>query len=149
MAEIEKNGRKVQIIGTHMQAGGTKELKKSQYAQMACLGKECSKDGELQLYCGDFNTHKQDTTLYPYLVDQLAAKDGDITGELQYTTDHLLNDFGKPNPTKRSVIDYIFVKENGVTPVSITRKVCRPQHQWDATRKDLSDHFGVIMQIVY
>lgn len=149
MAEITKNGKKIQIIGTHMQAGGTHELKISQYHQMADLATACKKDGVPQLFCGDFNTHKADSTLYPVLIKTIDAQDGDIQGDQLYTTDHKLNDMEKYNPNKRGVIDYVFVKPNGMQPKSTYRYVRRFTYQWSKTHKDLSDHFAIINDIVF
>lgn len=147
LAEVDYPGQKFQVLGTHMQAGGTHEIKKSQYKEAGELLKRHQTDGIPQLASGDFNCHKNDTALYPYLVSCLDAADGDITGEFPFTTDHLLNDMTNYRPDKRSVIDYVFYRPNGVQPVEATRVVRVFREQWNKTCKDLSDHFGIELQL--
>jgi endonuclease/exonuclease/phosphatase family metal-dependent hydrolase len=128
-----------------MQAGGSAELKTSQYQEAGALLKRHQESGTPQFAAGDFNTRKTSTDLYPALVKCMEVEDGDITGELQATSDHLLNDMDNYNPDKRNLIDFVFYRSNGFKSQSVTRCVKRFQQQWNPKHKDLSDHFAVLM----
>ena len=51
------------------------------------------------------------------------------------------------DPDKRHLIDYVFVRRNGVKPISTLRSVKQIQQQWNKKHKDLSDHFPVILKM--
>jgi endonuclease/exonuclease/phosphatase family metal-dependent hydrolase len=146
LAQFEWHGKTMQIMGTHMQAGGSKELKAKQYTAIENMMESHRVNGVPQFFCGDFNIRKG-TDIYDNMLKTFGAQDGPITGELQYTSDHLLDDMENADSTKRRVIDHILYKGNGLKPVSITREVQRFQAQWDKTHKDLSDHFALLMKI--
>ncbi len=147
LVEVEHPTKKFQLLGTHMQAGHGPEIKLSQYKDAANLLKRHQKDGVPQFACGDFNTSKSDTALYPKLIADLQMKDGDICTDLKCTSDHLLNDMDSYNPTKRNLIDYVFFKPNGIHPENISRSVIRFTHQWSKKHQDLSDHFAVELKM--
>jgi hypothetical protein len=75
-------------------------------------------------------------------------QDGLVCTELKCTSDHLLNDMQDYNPAKRSLIDYVFFKPNGLTPLTTTRSVMQYEQQWHKKHKDLSDHFAVLMRMM-
>ncbi len=146
LVELEHPVKKIQILGTHMEAGGSRELKMSQYKEAGELLKRHETAGIPQFACGDFNTRRIDTVLYPKLINYLAMEDGDICTDLKCTSDHLLNDMDTHNPDKRNLIDYVFYRGNGVAAVNTTRSVMRYEHQWHKKHKDLSDHFAVLLK---
>lgn len=76
LVEVEHPVKKFQLLGTHMQAGGGKDLKQAQYVQAGELLKRHEQSGVPQFACGDFNTKKVDTLLYPKLLSSLNAQDG-------------------------------------------------------------------------
>lgn len=147
LVETVWNGKRIQVLGTHLEAGGTRELKTTQYVELAGLLDQYKENGVPQLAAGDFNTHKDDTLLYHRLLRILEAEDGELTGVLQYTSDHALNDMDSYNPDRRGVIDYILYRGNGVSPSAIKREVVRHTERWHKKHVDLSDHFAVMMTI--
>ena len=147
LVEVAHPAGRFQVFGTHMQAGGGKELKESQYAEVGELLRRHEQAGVPQFAAGDFNTKKADPVLYDTLVRALQAEDGTISGDLQYTSDHSLNDMEDYKPEKRNVIDYVFYKGNGIKPISTKRYVRRFTQQWDAKHKDLSDHFAMVLRM--
>jgi endonuclease/exonuclease/phosphatase family metal-dependent hydrolase len=147
LVETTFNGQRIQILGTHLEAGGGPDLKTTQYVELAGLLDKYKEANVPQLACGDFNTAKTNPVLYPRLLDLLHAEDGPLTGELQYTSDHALNDMDGYIPDDRDVIDYIFYRGNGVQPSFVKREVVRHTQQWHKKHKDLSDHFAVLMTI--
>jgi endonuclease/exonuclease/phosphatase family metal-dependent hydrolase len=147
LVEVQHPVHKFQLFGTHMQAGGSKELKISQYEEAGALLKRHEQPGVPQFAAGDFNTHKADTLLYPKLLAALKAEDGEISSELKFTSDHLLNDMDSYNPNRRNLIDFVFFKGNGVTPVSTSRFVKQIRERWSVKHKDLSDHNAVMLEM--
>ena len=146
LVQLQWKGNTVQVMGTHMEAGGAFEMKQNQYEQIEGLMKRFRKDSIPQLYCGDFNTHKG-SALYDTMLHTFTAEDGPITGDLQYTSDHLLNDMDSYDPNRRGVIDFVLYKGNGLQPKTLSREVKRYQFPWDKKHKDLSDHFAVMMKL--
>lgn len=146
LVEINHPVKTFQVLGTHMEAGGSKDLKKSQYKEAGELLKKYEKAGVPQFACGDFNTRRSDTILYPSLINYLQAEDGDICTELKCTSDHLLNDMDSYDPNRRNLIDYVFCRPNGCTYTQTTRSVMQYEKQWHKKHKDLSDHFAVLLK---
>jgi endonuclease/exonuclease/phosphatase family metal-dependent hydrolase len=147
LVEVNQPAIKFQLLGTHMQAGGSRELKESQYAEAGALLKRHEQAGVPQFAAGDFNTKKGKPVLYDTLVRALNAEDGNISGDLLYTSDHALNDMEGYDTTKRNIIDYVFFKGNGVRPISSTRYIRKFEQRWDAKHVDLSDHFAMILRM--
>jgi endonuclease/exonuclease/phosphatase family metal-dependent hydrolase len=147
LVEVKHPAKTFQLLGTHMEAGGTHKLKISQYIEAGELLKRHEKPGIPQFACGDFNTGSLDTILYPKLMNALQMEDGLVCTELKCTSDHMLNDMQSYNPEKRSLIDYVFFKPNGLKPLTTTRSVMRYERQWHKNHKDLSDHFAVMLKM--
>lgn len=143
LVELSWQGRLIQVLGTHLEAGGGRNIKLEQYEELAGLIKTHQKPGVPQMLCGDFNTRASDNFLYPRMLETLGATDGPLTGELQYTSDHLLNDMSTYRPEDREVIDFILYKGNGLEPRFVQRSVLRYTHRWQKGHQDLSDHFAV------
>lgn len=149
LAEGDFHGQTFQILGTHLEAGGSKEEKVGQYKELGSLFTQFRKEGVPQIAAGDFNTKKfQDTTWYNQLVRILDMEDGPILSEQQFSSDSYINDIKiqRGDKKKQGVIDFVFYGANGVN-ASINRYVRMPQWKWSKHRKDLSDHFAVEAQI--
>lgn len=159
LAELDVKGKMVQVAGTHLQAFGPQEIMYSQYHQLAEeLLIPHSKKGVPQLVCGDFNTLKtlpsqlpagisQDfidrLPRYHYMLQTLDAVDGELSGEQKFTMDRPYNDLCITRKDVRLLLDYIFLRPNGMKGISIQRKVQIMRQQWDKEHQDLSDHFGL------
>ena len=147
LVEVDHPVKKFQLLGTHMQAGGGKEIKLSNYKDAGDLLKRHIVQGEPQFAAGDFNTKIVDTILYPKLVNELQMENGNICTDLKCTSDHLLNDMDYYNPDKRNLIDFVFYRGNGIIPTYSSRSVIRFQQQWNKKHSDLSDHFAVLLKM--
>lgn len=148
-AEGEFNGQTFQILGTHLEAGGPRDKKVSQYKELDSLLTHFRKDGIPQVAAGDFNTKKfKDTTWYNQLVRILGMEDGPLLSEQKHTSDSYINDIKiqRGDKKKKGVIDFIFYGSNGIE-ATVNRYVRMPRWQWSKTSKDLSDHFAVEAQI--
>lgn len=159
LAELEVRGKKVQVAGTHLQAFGEQSILYSQYSQLSEeLLKAHARTGVPQLVCGDFNTLKTVPTQLPagisqdlvdrlpryhYMLHTLDATDGNLSGEQQFTMDRPYNDLCRTRKEFRLLLDYVLLRPNGVSDLSIRRKVEIMRHQWDPLHRDLSDHFGL------
>src|SRR3954462_3191543 len=64
LVEVKHPAGTFQLLGTHMEAGGGKELKISQYIEAGELLRRHEKQGIPQFAAGDFNTRSIDTVLY-------------------------------------------------------------------------------------
>ena len=147
LVEVEHPAGKFQLSGTHMQAGGSPELKESQYAELGALLKKHEQVGVPQFAAGDFNTKKDRPVLYDTLVRILDAQDGEFSGNLKFTSDHLLNDMYDYDTEKRHIIDFVFFRPNGIKPRSVARYVRKFEQQWHPKHKALSDHFAVVLKM--
>lgn len=135
-----------QILGTHMEAGGSRDLKRSQYLEIKTLVDQHKKPAVPQLLCGDFNINKA-KDLYPQMIQELELSDSDPIGKLKFSADHSINDMNKLEPNHYSLIDYIFVRNAQDVRFTITREIARYQAPWHKKRRDLSDHFALLAKI--
>lgn len=146
LCEVRKNNRTYQLLGTHCEAGGTREMKISQFYELKNLADQHYSDTVVQFFCGDFNCKKNDTILYPKLVEAIDAEDGEITGEWQCTTDHRYCDMNDMKPNgKQNVIDFVFVRKKQNHQYTSQRYVRKYTQLWDKKHKDLSDHYAIYM----
>lgn len=151
VAEGEFNGQTFQILGTHLEAGGSREKKVEQYRELDSLLTHFRKDGVPQIAAGDFNTKKfHDTIWYNQMIQILGVEDGPLISEQKFTSDSYINDIKiqRGDKKKQRVIDFIFYRANGLA-ATINRYVRMPNWQWSKHRKDLSDHFAVEAQIQF
>ncbi|MBX7180768.1 MAG: endonuclease/exonuclease/phosphatase family protein [Bacteroidia bacterium] len=141
LVETTVQGQTIQIMGTHMQAGGTYDTKRSQFRQLAKeLLEPNKKEGVPQLLCGDFNIREADTVLYPELVSTLQCENGPLSGPYKFTADETNNDL---RPSGQKVIDFIFYKGNGMLVNSVKRFIRVFESPWHKDHKSLSDHHAV------
>lgn len=149
--EVIKDGLKVQIFATHVQAReGEKyqQTRNSQFQEMKNQLIEKYKEEKVpQIVLGDLNTSKSKTEDYSNMLVILDAEDGRLAGELQYTYDGILNDMGG-SPNKK-VIDYILINKRGNPDVKLNRNVIIFQEQWSKKNVDLSDHYAVECKLIY
>ncbi|MEX2590579.1 MAG: endonuclease/exonuclease/phosphatase family protein [Chitinophagales bacterium] len=152
LVEIEAKGKQIQVLGTHLQAGGSDSTKMSEYRELAELTEKHRTEGIPLFLCGDFNTNKKDPELYPEMLGTLDALDGPISGNLKFTSDELRNDMcgdGNPDKLKQKVIDYILFQSNDWQPDYMERNIRQYRERWSKDHMDLSDHNAVLMKIRY
>lgn len=146
LVQTSIRNQSLQILGTHMEAGGTAELKTSQFTQIKHLVERHQKPGIAQFLCGDFNI-RQTSDLYTKMLGDLAMYDSHPSGKLKYSADHALNDMNPIDPNERSLIDYIFLRNVSPTDWQVEREIMRYQAEWHKKRRDLSDHFAIKARI--
>ncbi len=149
LVEVNDGKRTYQIAGTHMQAGGGRAIKQSQIEQAGELMRQFRKEGVPQIFCGDFNVRNNDTAMFSKLLKDCESDAGTLSGELQYTSDHKLNDMYDHNPDKRNTVDHILYKGNGVEPKFVSRTVRAYKQRYHKKHVDLSDHYALLMKLVW
>lgn len=148
MVEGTWKGVPFQLAGSHLEAGGTNDMKITQYQEMEGILAKFRKEGVPQIIVGDFNTSIVDTVLYPILTKTIGVEPhGPFTGTQKYTSDETINDMN--DGIKQKIIDYAFYRGNGFKPYSITRHVRVYRHRWSPKYRDLSDHFAVLMRVTF
>ena len=131
MLEGSKNGKKFQIIGTHIQAGPVPVIKNSQFRQIRNeLLDRFAQEGIPQFVCGDLNTNAHEPEKYLEMIKLLGTQDGQLTGEKR---------FSKSSGTE---IDYILIKDNHSDAKLIKRNVVI-FNPLNPNIKDLSDHYAI------
>ncbi len=150
LVEVTDGTHTFQIAGTHMNGGGSVALKTSQYREMGNLVKKFARPGIPQFCVGDYNTSNLEPQYYNALIANLDAEDGPISGDLCVTNDHLNNDMEEDfNPKDRNIIDYILYRSNGVKPQKMTRTIKQYCYHWSKGHEDLSDHYPLVMDLVW
>jgi len=147
--EVDYPTQKFQIFGTHFQAFSVGEIMNIQIKDLANLLKKHEQKNIPQFSAGDFNILKTDTNLYPLLLKETGAEDGDFSSEIKYTFDYTHNDMNHYPKEVEFLYDYILLKKNGTAPKSVSREVKIYRHQWSKKNKDLSDHYAVLMNIEF
>ncbi len=145
--EVDYPLQRFQIFGTHLQAFSVGDVMLSQLNDFGALLRKHQMPDVPQFSAGDFNIRKADTVLYAALLRALQSEDGELTGEVQWTSDFATNDMNHYKDEYRDLIDYILYKGNGIQPQSIKREVKIYRHRWSKRNQDLSDHFGVMMEV--
>ncbi|MBS1593684.1 MAG: endonuclease/exonuclease/phosphatase family protein [Bacteroidetes bacterium] len=152
LAATTIRGQKIQVMSTHIQAGGIPRIHIDQFAQIAAMLQRHAEPGVPQILGGDYNTFRTDTVLYPAMLDMLKAEDGPISGDMHYTSDDVVCDMSE-NYCKvllhpeQDIIDYILYKPNGRPYRDISRHIFRYTTPWDLEHQDLSDHMTLIMDL--
>ena len=152
LAATTIRGHKVQVMNTHIQAGGVPRIHIDQFAQIAAMLARHTETGVPQILGGDYNTFRTDTVLYPAMVDMLHAEDGPISGDLHYTSDDVVCDMSENycrvllHP-EQDIIDYILYKANECPYRTAERHIARYTTLWDIDHQDLSDHMTLLMDI--
>lgn len=151
MVEMNKEGKKFHFVGTHLNAGGPIEVRKSQVEQIRDLVAEHEKPGVPVFIAGDFNIDKRkshEIDAYHFTLETLNVEDGVLVGDRQCTAS-VKNDYNFDNPNKCEIIDYIFYKGNGVDYRYAERRLPVIEYPFKAGKRNLSDHEPVEMFIMF
>lgn len=157
LVEVEKNNKRVQIIGTHLQAeenDAAQVIRDKQYKQIAGkLMKPFERHNVPQVVAGDLNTskYKDKAKFYDRMLKIFGAED---CARPHYRDKKLLSYDGSQNDVVRKVwkstqdlLDYILVRKNKTSLRSLANiKIFRKQ--WRKENRDLSDHYAIEAMIV-
>lgn len=126
------DGHPFQVVGTHLQASGSYEIRKDQLIQLyENLLKPNEKENVPQFICGDMNICYKNCIQYEDMLKILDAED-----EINVRDDEVTTIDGER-------IDYIFARKNGVTEFNINRSIHILKHKCTKKRNFLSDHYAV------
>lgn len=126
------DGQPFQVIGTHLQANSSYEIRKSQLEQLyANLLKPNEKQGIPQFICGDMNTCYKDCIEYEDMLKILDAENEANIDENEGTN------------INGSRIDYIFIRKNGFSDFDVNRNIHKLKHNCTKKSNFLSDHYAV------
>jgi len=148
MVEVNKNGQKFEVIGTHLNAGGSLDLRASQLRQVKneLIDVYHNEDYPL-VVAGDFNIDKLEENGLDSMLCILDMNDYGLEGKRQFTFDHTENDFG--DGKSKGVIDYVYFKPGKLKVRNTTRRVPIIEKIWSKTKKSLSDHNPVELLLYY
>lgn len=151
LLEGSHNGKKFQLLGTHMQADYKPKIREKQFEQMNSeLLNKFKSEGVPQIICGDLNTEWIFEGDYKSMLAQLDATDGDILSSQKETYDGFSNEIvAKTWGKKKTNFDYVLIKKNGVNIISEKRWVSVIKQKWKKNKSDLSDHYGLICELLF
>jgi hypothetical protein len=87
---------------------------------------------------------------YKSMLAQLDATDGDILSSQKETYDGFSNEIvAKTWGKKKTNFDYVLIKKNGVNIISEKRWVSVIKQKWKKNKSDLSDHYGLICELLF
>ncbi len=145
---LEKNGKKFQVVGTHLQASKGYANALIRTAQMKTISKLANaykiKDAP-QIFMGDFNVIK-DFKYYPDMLLNLNAIDGPIVSDVKCSSDPENELCWSKKP---KILDYILLKRDEIDAQIIQRKILKPQAPLKKGKKNLSDHYPVKAKLVF
>lgn len=125
------HGVTFQIVGTHLQAAGPHELRRAQMIQLHDeLLIPWQKEGVPQFICGDMNTCYHHCEEYSEMLMILDAKN------------EAYPEGNKGTSSDGDVIDYILIRENGLSGINISRDIRHLKHPWSSKKRELSDHLA-------
>lgn len=142
MFQGKHNGTVFQLITTHLQAEDRPEIRQQQCKEIKehLLNKYYHRDIP-QIICGDFNIDMDDKKDYPFMLQTLDAKNGEVTGD-KTTYDEVYNTLSQERNGKRRTIDYILVR-NEKWIKNIERKVNTFYEKSKKYTGNLSDHYAL------
>lgn len=141
--EGEWQGQSFQLLGTHLQANSPDSIRNFQCHEIAeKLLKKYARPEIPQIVCGDFNIEFEDEVNYNNMLTLLEAENGNLQGDIQNSYDEIDNQLAKRENGRKSLIDYILVR-NSKRIKNIERKVFVIKEHLRDGFADLSDHYGI------
>lgn len=148
MVEVDKNGQKFQIVGTHLNAGGSLALRSSQVRQIREDLLDKHRDEEIPLIvAGDFNIDQLNPEGMDSMTCILDMGEYALQGDQPYTFDDKTNDLMKGKG--RGIIDFIFFDQGFLRLKALRRHVPKIQSQWASNHQSLSDHNPLEIDLHY
>ncbi len=136
-------GSRFQLLTTHLQADNVHRIREKQCREIKdhLLNQYFNPDIP-QLICGDFNIDMYDHVNYQIMLHTLEAKNGKISGDVQFTYDEIGNTMMQNIVGKKSLIDYILVR-NEKWINHIERKIETFYATIGQETANLSDHYAM------
>ncbi|TDL99160.1 MAG: hypothetical protein C4K58_07715 [Flavobacteriaceae bacterium] len=136
LLEGEKEGKKFQILGTHLDSGMEKPITNSQLEQIRILLDQNQTSGIAQLICGDLNLNKDDENWYESLLQITNSED---------SNPHL-KDFSPTIVDGNLHIDYVLIRKNQSQIEPLSHQISAPKSEnpklQKGRNKALKDHLS-------
>jgi len=145
------NGKKFQIIGTHLQAQNHPDIRRKQIRHLYdSLITKFRVEGVPQIICGDMNTEIEISKNYKDMLKGLDAEDGAISGSQTMTYDGTNNELALSVWKKdKTTLDYILFRRNGSHTNVLNRHVGVFKRTWKKGHTDLSDHYAMACDVKF
>jgi len=148
LVEVEKEGHKFQIAGTHLQSGSSEAAEKHrglQYQDIRnLLDKHLDKTIPV-LVMGDMNTRKGNVPKYTQMIETIGVKDFPLDEENPYTIDNQ-NSWNKHEQGIQ--LDYVFLQARATQTTIEEQKVLRLKETHKGKEIDLADHYGIVAKVL-
>lgn len=147
LLEGEVNGKKFQILGTHLQSEDQAIIREKQMDQiyMQLLAPH-HQENVPQMICGDLNTEDNMKAHYCAMLECLDAENGEMDGVEKCSYDGVNNEIAQSYGAKKKfTLDYILFRANGAKVKTIKRSISVMKKG----KKHLSDHYGVVCEMKF
>lgn len=147
LVEVEKEGQKFQIAGTHLQSGSSDAAKMHrglQYQDIRNLLDKNTNKALPVLVMGDMNTRKANVPKYTQMIETIGVKDFPLDEENPYTIDNQ-NSWNKHDQGIQ--LDYVFLQARATQTSIQEQKVLRLKETHKGKQIDLADHYGIVAKV--
>jgi endonuclease/exonuclease/phosphatase family metal-dependent hydrolase len=146
--ELEKNGQKIQLIATHVQAEKGAQfdaIRSAQFLEIKENYVSPQRDINIpQIIAGDLNTLQiPNSKPYDDMIDLLEAQDPHLMGEFKFTYGGKPNDLIGKEVVEGKVIDYVLFNPKKSPVVHEYNRVKIFRKKWKKNKIDLSDHYAL------
>ena len=149
LVEVDNKGIKIQIAGTHLQAGSSEEAKEhraSQYLEIKGLLDKNKVPDQPVLVIGDMNTARANEAKYNLMLESIDVVDCELKEERPFTIDST-NSWNKGEIPKQ--LDYILLQKRATNTRVENLQIIRPTALFRKKQvMDLADHYGVVGEII-
>lgn len=148
LVEVEKDGHKFQIAGTHLQSGSSEAAEKHRALQYQDIRNLLDKHSDKTLpvlVLGDMNTQKSNVPKYTQMIETMDVQDFPLDEENPYTVDNK-NSWNKHE--KDIQLDYVFLQARTTKTNIEEQKVLRLREAYKGKEIDLADHYGIVAKVL-
>jgi|TARA_B110000483_G_scaffold222047_1_gene278669 endonuclease/exonuclease/phosphatase family metal-dependent hydrolase len=149
LVEAQKDGSKIQIAGTHLQAGKSEKAqiqRDMQYSDIHRLLEQNKKQTVPVILLGDLNTKKSNSKDYSKMLETISMNDPTINKKKLYTFDS--NNYWNNNASS-SQLDYILIQCRKTDSKIVNTKILKPKFMFKENQIDLADHYAISAKIIF
>lgn len=149
LVEVNKNGKKIQIGGTHLQAGYTEReqnIRQEQYLKIRQLFDQHLHPDIPQMLLGDLNTEQHLSPRYKAMLQTLDMHDTPLLDSLPFTLCKT-NTWNSHEPACQ--LDYILLGKKWPRLKLHRIDILRLKGQYTGRAMDYADHYGLIGELSY
>jgi len=147
LVEIIIDNIKIQIAGTHLQAGESRIdilHRNQQFQKIHNLLSRNKFSSKPVFLLGDMNTRKSEQIEYSKMLDVIGIRDYTLDDNSPYTIDS--NNYWN-NHSKPAQLDYILLQPRQTSTKIINQTIIRPKQNHKGVKIDLADHYGIVAEI--